>query len=215
MPAWLNPRVGCDTGRREGIPAPPLLRLPFRLWEKSTEFLIFRCSPAARMPSTTGVRRVPPRGLTPCPGSPLLCRTRFLFVCVLYPTRRSNLSMRRPKFKLRCQNSAESRTTTRRCSQSVCTWSLSPSFVPISLSLDRIDSPTHSTLSLLLLLPLSSVTANQMQWQLCSGGAQRRADKHLREWRTAADGMGWAAAAAWHWVAGCLEPVETMCLDMI
>ena len=24
-----------------------------------------------------------------------------------------------------------------------------------------------------------------------------------------------AAAAAWHWVAGCLEPMETMCLDMI
>ena len=53
------------------------------------------------------------------PWQPFTSRTRFLFVCVLYPTRRSNLSMRRPKFKLRCQNSAESRTTTRRCSQSV------------------------------------------------------------------------------------------------
>ena len=59
------------------------------------------------------------------------------------------------------------------------------------------------------------MTANQMQWQLCSGGSGgRTTDKHLREWRiAAADGMEWMAAAAlWHLVAGCLEPVETLCL---
>ena len=48
--------------RRPGGPIslPPSLPLsfpPFRLWENSTEFLIFRCSPAARMPSPKGVRR--------------------------------------------------------------------------------------------------------------------------------------------------------------
>ena len=161
------------------------------------------------MPSPKGVQWPPPPwgSLTRClPGGPLLCMLISISFCLCVASD-SNLSpIRRPKLNPGRENSAESRARRRddAASPALGARSLS-SVLPISLSLDRIDSPTNS-------LDSPSVTANQMQWQLCSGGSGgRTTDKHLREWRTAADGMEWmAAAAAWHLVAGCLEPGEIM-----
>ena len=75
--------------------------------------------------------------------------------------------------------------------------SLSLSFVPISLSLDRIDSPTHRLSVPLSLSSLSrpSLLGDSQSNAVAAGSyaaapTARRTDKHLREWRTAADGMG-------------------------
>ena len=131
-------------------PSLPLSFPPFRLWENSTEFLIFRCSPAARMPSPKGVQTqaaVLRRLACPLPGGPLLCMLISIPFCLCVASDSNLPPIRRPKLNPGCENSTESRA--RRYDDAVrlhLPLGLSPPSPFRYLSIGSTARPTHSTL---------------------------------------------------------------------
>ena len=134
-------------GGRDGAPS---FFPPFRLWENSTEFLIFRCSPAARMPSPKGVQTqaaVLRRLACPLPGGPLLCMLISISFCLCVASDSNLPPIRRPKLNSERENSAESRA--RRHHDAVrlhLGLGLSPPSPFRYLSIGSTARPTHSTL---------------------------------------------------------------------